>query len=106
MGGKPLGNKEYEGDRKTPEGIYHLDVNYNRPDKFYRSFMISYPNLADKERASKKGLKPGSGILIHGTSINRKNAKDWTNGCIALTNPEMDSLFNHVLDGTKIEIIK
>ncbi|WP_421943759.1 L,D-transpeptidase family protein [Pedobacter sp.] len=106
LGGKPVGNKEYEGDRKTPEGIYHLDVKYNRPDKFYKSFMISYPDLADKERAEKKGMKPGSGILIHGTSLNRKNAKDWTNGCIALTNPEMDSLFNHVLDGTKIEIRK
>lgn len=106
LGGNPIGNKEFEGDRKTPEGIYHLDAKYNRPDKFYKSFMVSYPDLADKERAAKNGVKPGSGILIHGTSTNRKNAKDWTNGCIALKNDEMDSLFNHVLDGTKIEIRK
>ncbi|MDN3588383.1 L,D-transpeptidase family protein [Pedobacter aquatilis] len=106
LGGKPVGNKQYEGDRKTPEGIYHLDVKFNRTDKFYKSFMISYPNSVDKERAARKGVKPGSGILIHGTSLNRRNAKDWTNGCIALKNKEMDSLFNHVLDGTKIEIRK
>ncbi len=106
LGGKPFGKKEYEGDRKTPEGIYHLDLKYNRPDKFYKSFMLSYPNLADKERAAKLGLKPGSGIMIHGTYPERRNAKDWTNGCIALTNKEMDTLFNHVLDGTKIEIKK
>ncbi|RZL64159.1 MAG: hypothetical protein EOO93_07325 [Pedobacter sp.] len=106
LGGKPVGNKEFEGDRKTPEGIYHLDIKFERPDKFYKSFWISYPNDEDKARALRKGLKPGGSILIHGTSPERIKAKDWTNGCIALKNEEMDSLFNHVPSGATIEIRK
>ncbi|WP_157263750.1 murein L,D-transpeptidase family protein [Pedobacter sp. Leaf176] len=106
LGGRPLGNKEFEGDRKTPEGIYHLDMKFERVDKFYKSFFISYPNASDKQRAMKKGLKPGSNVLIHGTSPERLYSKDWTNGCIALKNDEMDSLFNYVMDGTLIEIRK
>lgn len=106
LGGKPVGHKEFEGDRKTPEGIYHLDIKFERPDKFYKSFWISYPNDEDKARALKKGLKPGGSILIHGTSPERIKAKDWTNGCIALKNEEMDSLFNHVPSGATIEIRK
>ncbi|WP_316829522.1 murein L,D-transpeptidase family protein [Pedobacter aquatilis] len=106
LGGNPIGDKEYEGDRKTPEGIYHLDMKFERNDKFYKSIWISYPDSADKANALKKGLKPGSGVLIHGTSPERVKSKDWTNGCIALKNYEMDSLFNHVMAGTTIEIRK
>lgn len=106
LGGRPIGNKEFDGDRRTPEGIYHLDVKFERPDKFYKSFMISYPDSLDRIRAVKKGLKPGGGVLIHGTSPERVKSKDWTNGCIALKNYEMDSLFNHVVSGTAIEIRK
>ncbi|RZK01528.1 MAG: hypothetical protein EOO43_24420 [Flavobacterium sp.] len=106
LGGKPIGAKEYEGDRKTPEGVYHIDMKFDRADKFYKSFWISYPDSADKARALKKGLKPGGSVLIHGTSPERMNSKDWTNGCIALKNDEMDSLFNHVISGATIEIRK
>ncbi|WP_231459680.1 murein L,D-transpeptidase family protein [Pedobacter sp. Leaf132] len=106
LGGNPIGHKQYEGDNKTPEGIYHLDTKFTRTDKIYKSFMISYPNKTDRENAVKKGLKPGSSILIHASTVKRKNARDWTNGCIALTNAEMDTLFNHVIEGTRIEIKK
>ncbi|TDO23873.1 L,D-transpeptidase family protein [Pedobacter duraquae] len=106
LGGNPLGTKESDGDKKTPEGVYHLDVKYTRNDKYHKSFMISYPDSNDRARALAKGLKPGNGIMIHGTYPERKNAKDWTNGCIALQNEDMDTLFDYVIDGTKIEIRK
>jgi len=85
---------------------YHLDVKYERSDKYYKSFMTSYPDSADKARAKAKGLKPGNGIMIHGTYPERIKAEDWTNGFIALQNKDMDILFAHVIDGTPIEIKK
>lgn len=106
MGWAPVGDKEREGDGKTPEGIYHLDIKYERRDKFYKSFWISYPNENDKKIAKSKGLKPGSGVSIHGTTPGKTKAKDWTAGCIALQNIDMDSLFAHVAEGTLIEIRK
>lgn len=106
MGWAPMGHKEKDGDGKTPEGIYHLDNKFNRSDKFHKSIHISYPNFKDKENAKKKGIKPGFGIEIHGTYLAKVDAKDWTAGCIALQNNEMDILFEHVGNGTIIEIRK
>ncbi len=106
MGWAPIGNKEKEGDGKTPEGIYHLDIKYERKDKFYKSFWISYPNEEDKRIAKSRGFKPGSGVSIHGTTPGKTKAKDWTAGCIALQNADIDTLFAHVAEGTLIEIRK
>jgi L,D-peptidoglycan transpeptidase YkuD (ErfK/YbiS/YcfS/YnhG family) len=106
MGWAPVGNKEFEGDGKTPEGIYHLDNKYYRNDEFYASINLSYPNFNDREIAKKRGLKAGYGVLIHGTKPNKINAKNWTAGCIALQNNDMDTLFKYVGEGTLIDVRK
>lgn len=106
LGRNPVGNKEQEGDGRTPEGIYYLDAPQRRQDRFYKSFWISYPDSNDVRIAKEKGLIPGAGVMIHGTSPGRVNAKDWTNGCIALVNSDMDTLFKYVGIGTTIEIRK
>ncbi|TCC94333.1 hypothetical protein EZ428_06060 [Pedobacter frigiditerrae] len=106
LGFSPTGNKVFDGDGKTPEGIYHLDNKYVRNDNFHKSYWISYPNANDKLIAKQRGVKPGNGISIHGTTPKRKNAKDWTAGCIALQNKDIDTLFKYVGDGTIIEIKK
>lgn len=106
MGFNPVGNKVKEGDGKTPEGIYHIDRKYVRSDKFYKSFLISYPNVNDKLIAKQKGVKVGFGVSIHGTTPAKVKAKDWTAGCIALQNRDMDTLFKYIASGTLIEIKK
>lgn len=106
MGWAPVGNKEFEGDGKTPEGTYYLDDKYYRDDDFYASIKLSYPNFKDREIATKRGVKVGYGVLIHGTKPNKTNAKNWTAGCIALQNKDMDTLFKYVGEGTLIDIRK
>lgn len=106
MGWAPVGHKEREGDGKTPEGLYHLDRKYDRSDKFYKSYWISYPSIKERQAAKRKGIDPGFGVSIHGTSPGKTNAKDWTAGCIALQNKDIDTLFNYIADGTLIEIRK
>lgn len=103
LGPNPIGQKEYEGDGKTPEGTYTLDWQRHETPTFH-SFHISYPNAQDLERAKKKGLVAGSNIMVHGTSNGTKNKKDWTNGCIALNNTDMTSFKKIVFQDTKIEI--
>ena len=109
FGENPKGHKQQEGDEKTPEGIYTLD--YIKEDSsFYRAMHISYPNAKDKEHAKKLGVSPGGFIMVHG----QKNGFgwlayltqrfNWTNGCIALTNSEMDEFLSLVKVGTKIQI--
>ncbi len=105
LGPKPLGQKEYEGDGKTPEGIYRLD--YQKWDSpTFHSFHISYPNESDLARAKTKGLTAGSNIMVHGTSKGIKKKKDWTNGCIALNNIDMAEFRKIVFLDTPIEIKK
>lgn len=106
MGFKPTGNKVEDGDGKTPEGIYYIDNKYERGDKFHKSFLITYPNADDKRLAKQRGVKVGFGVSIHGTPEKKVNAKDWTAGCIALQNKDIDSLFKLVASGTMIEIRK
>ncbi|MEE1947006.1 L,D-transpeptidase family protein [Pedobacter sp. KR3-3] len=106
LGWSPVGNKVSDGDGKTPEGVYHLDLKTERNDNLYKSIWISYPNAEDKLIAQKRGVKPGVGIMIHGTTPAKKNAKDWTAGCIALANKDIDSLFAHIGPGATIEIRK
>lgn len=109
LGGEPVGPKDREGDHKTPEGLYVLDRR-NAKSKFYKSIHISYPDTQDRERASKLGIPPGGDIMIHGLpngfgwlgSLHR--SRDWTDGCIAVTDQEMDEIWQAVADGTPIEI--
>ena len=109
LGGSPEGHKEQEGDQRTPEAQYVLD--YIKEDSsYYRSMHISYPNQVDVQRAEPKGVSPGGFIMIHGQRNGFgwlspvMQTFDWTNGCIALTNLEMDEFLALVKVGTKINI--
>jgi murein L,D-transpeptidase YafK len=107
LGGDPVGPKTMEGDRKTPEGKYVLDW-HNPQSDFYKSIHISYPNQADIARAAKLGVPPGEDLFIHGQPNDYhgpgKQPGDWTDGCIAVSNAEMDEIWRAVPDGTPIEI--
>jgi murein L,D-transpeptidase YafK len=109
LGGDPVGPKERQGDHKTPEGNYVLDRR-NPHSKFYRSIHISYPNAADRSRAQRLGVPPGGDIFVHGLPngfgwVSRSHlARDWTDGCIAVTNDQMDEIWRAVPDATPIEI--
>lgn len=109
LGPNPRGPKVREGDMRTPEGRYLLD--YKKDDSsYYKAFHISYPNVADIERARKLGVNPGGAILLHGQrkgsvmSNETVQQSNWTNGCIALVNKDMDELSELVQPGTPIEI--
>lgn len=109
LGAEPVGPKTQQGDHKTPEGIYVIDRR-NERSKFYRALHISYPNADDQARAAKLGVSPGGDIMIHGLPNGfgwlgeSHRVKDWTDGCIAVTDKEMDEIWNLVPDGTSIEI--
>ncbi|ARD22813.1 MULTISPECIES: L,D-transpeptidase family protein [Shewanella] len=109
MGDTPQGHKLKEGDQRTPQGRYTLD--YKKSDSaFYKSIHISYPNEEDRLRASALGVSPGGMIMIHGQNPNspltpeQAQQFNWTNGCIAVTNKEMDELWRVIEEGTPIEI--
>ena len=98
------GHKQFEGDGRTPEGRYTIDRR-NPNSSFYLSIGIDYPNAADLEFASSRGLKPGGDIFIHGWGDKRRGrGKDWTAGCIAVSNREMKKIYAMVEDGTPIDI--
>lgn len=109
LGGEPVGAKVRQGDHKTPEGTYVLD-HRNAHSSFYRSIHISYPSAQDRARAKKLGVSPGGDIYLHGLpngwgAIGKAHLlRDWTDGCIAVTNEEMDEIWAAVSDGTVIEI--
>jgi murein L,D-transpeptidase YafK len=109
LGGQPSGAKQYEGDMKTPEGIYYVN-DKNPESKYHKNLGISYPNERDIENARLVGRSPGGDIKIHGLQngigfIGRLQAKaDWTAGCMALTNQEIDDLYAHTPVGTVVEI--
>lgn len=107
FGGEPQGHKRFEGDQRTPEGRYSIDFG-NPQSRFFLSLHISYPNAADRAFAQGQGRSPGGDIFIHGQPNglpdHQRVAGDWTDGCIALTNAEMELLWNLVPDGTVIEI--
>ena len=109
LGRYPKGHKQREGDQRTPEGFYTLDEKMTKSN-FYRAIHISYPNGNDATRARRNGHRPGGRILIHGLP-NGWDAKtlghpsfDWTDGCIAVTNREMDRVWARIDAGTPIEI--
>jgi murein L,D-transpeptidase YafK len=109
LGGKPAGRKERQGDHKTPEGSYVLDRR-NEHSQFYRSLHISDPNAEDRARAQKSGVDAGGDIMVHGLPKgfgwieSGHRLRNWTDGCIAVTNEEMDEIWRTVPDGTPIEI--
>ena len=104
-----LAQKQRQGDHLTPEGLYQID-HRNKNSRFYRSLHVPYPNEADRERARKLGVEPGGDIMIHvvknglGWIGSLHRAIDWTDGCIAVTDAEMDEIWNLVPDGTPVEI--
>jgi murein L,D-transpeptidase YafK len=110
LGPQPVGHKVFEGDGRTPEGLYVLDR--KQPDsRFYRAIHISYPSALDVAEARKYGGRPGGLVMIHGQPSNGLNGYhdyrpwDWTAGCIALSNAEMDEIWNATDEGTPIEIL-
>lgn len=109
LGGDPIGHKQREGDGRTPEGRYVLDWR-NGGSAFHKSIHVSYPNAADKASAARRGVDPGGMIMIHGQPNGFGWAAwmiqwfDWTDGCIAVTDDEMDEIWDMVGNGTPIEI--
>ena len=109
LGGDPVEPKVRQGDHKTPEGNYVLDRRSSH-SKFYKAIHVSYPNSTDGARARKLGASPGGDIFVHGlpNGYGRVGAAhrlvDWTDGCIAVTNDEIDEIWRAVPNGTPIEI--
>jgi len=106
LGMRPKGPKTRKGDRKTPEGVYFIDAR-NPWSRYHRSLHVSYPDKDDVERARKLGKHPGGNIMIHGTGKKYAGVHseyDWTNGCIAVTDNEIEEIWDLVPNGTKIEI--
>lgn len=109
LGDNPVGHKVQQGDERTPEGTYLIDYR-NRNSSYHRSLHISYPNRQDKENAKRLGVDPGGLIMIHGLPNGYGWAKalytkrDWTDGCIAVTNEQIEEIWGLVKDGTPITI--
>lgn len=106
FGDAPMGHKRFQGDERTPEGLYTIDLR-NPQSSYYLSLRISYPNAADRAFAAQYGRSPGGDIYIHGQPNAMTYGRmrgDWTDGCIALSNEEMAELWRLVPDGTPIEI--
>ena len=110
LGTSPDGAKHVQGDRKTPEGKYTIDGK-NPNSAYHKNLGISYPNAADREFARKEGKSPGGDIKIHGLAPAfaeigaAHRTTDWTFGCIAVTNPEIDELYARTPVGIPIEIL-
>jgi murein L,D-transpeptidase YafK len=106
FGGAREGHKRFEGDQRTPEGRYTIDTR-NPNSAYHLSLRISYPNDIDRAYAAALGRSPGGDIFLHGQPnalpIGRLPG-DWTDGCIALANLEIEEIWGLVPDGTPIEI--
>jgi len=109
LGGHPQGHKTQEGDRRTPEGVYRI-AGRNPRSAYHLSLRISYPNEEDRTQAARRGVSPGGDIMIHGLPngfgwIGRWHQwADWTAGCIAVTDSEIEEIWRSVPDGTPVEI--
>jgi murein L,D-transpeptidase YafK len=109
LGRGPVGAKEYEGDHRTPEGTYTID--FHKPDSDYHMALhVSYPEQHDIDRAAVQGLSAGSDIMIHGLPNGRgwigrfHRRNDWTAGCVAVTDFEIEEIYRAVPDGTPIDL--
>lgn len=106
LGFAPEGDKQVEGDGRTPEGFYHIDRR-NPNSEFHLSLGISYPDARDVEEAKKLGKSPGGDIFIHGRGRPQGYLiRDWTWGCIAVTNDEIEEIYAMVRDGTPVAIYR
>ena len=106
LGDAPTGHKQFEGDEKTPEGRYSISGR-NPGSRYHLSLRISYPNAADRANAARFGRPAGGDIFIHGQPNGSPISRlphDWTDGCIALSNAEIEELWRLVRDGTAITI--
>ncbi len=109
LGRAPEGTKQRAGDHRTPEGHYVIDA-HKQDSAFHRALHISYPSPADSAAAAQRGVKAGADIMIHGIrnglgwlgALHR--VMDWTDGCIAVTDEEIEEIYRAVPDGTPIEI--
>ena len=109
LGEQPVGAKQKRGDHKTPEGDYVIDSK-NPHSQFHLSLHISYPNAVDRARARKLGVSPGGDVMIHGLPPAyaylgpRHRESDWTWGCVAVTDPEIEEIWKLVPVGTQVQI--
>ena len=109
LGGSPVGPKTQQGDHKTPEGIYVLDSR-NSHSQYYKSLHISYPTPRQRLEARRRGVSAGGDVFIHGLPNGYRGVgeahrlRDWTDGCVAVTDPEMDEIWEIVRNGTPVEI--
>ncbi len=109
LGTQPRGDKVRAGDGRTPEGLFHIDA-HNPNSKYYKSLHISYPDPAHLARAEALGVSPGGDIMIHGlppafASLGSTHTKwDWTEGCIAVTDQQIDEIWRALPDGAPILI--
>jgi len=106
LGPAPTGAKRFAGDGRTPEGRYTIDYG-NPASAYWLSLHVSYPNAADRAYAAARGRSPGGAIFLHGQPSSLRSGRivgDWTAGCIALSNDEIEQLWTLVPDGTPIQI--
>jgi murein L,D-transpeptidase YafK len=109
LGANPVGDKRSAGDRRTPEGLFSIDGKHEKSD-FHLAMHISYPDSSHRARAEALGMSPGGDIMIHGLRNGRgasgafHRTVDWTDGCIALTDEEIEGMWSAVMVGTPVEI--
>ena len=109
LGRQPRGTKLYQGDGRTPEGTYEISA-FNAQSRFHRSLRVSYPNEHDRAVARALGQSTGGDIMVHGLAPERRNFENehwrfnWTNGCIAVDDDEIEEIWQRVEIGTPIEI--
>lgn len=107
LGSQPMGAKQYEGDGKTPEGMYFINRK-NPGSRFHLSVGLSYPSATDIAYAAQMGLRPGGDIMIHGLGPEGQKLvqqrKDWTAGCIAVRDEEIEEIFAMLTPGVPIFI--
>ena len=104
LGFAPTGHKQFEGDGKTPEGAYRSS--YKNPNsEFHLSLKVNYPNEADRAYAASQGKPPGGDIFIHGGPNKKVSRRDWTAGCVAVTDKQMETIYSMVNVGTPILIL-
>ena len=109
LGRNPVGDKERIGDNRTPEGLFFIQGR-NPNSRYHLSLRISYPDATHRARAARLGVEPGGDIMIHGLPAEQAafgaahRDYDWTNGCIAVTNKEIEELWSVIRDGTPIQI--
>jgi lipoprotein-anchoring transpeptidase ErfK/SrfK len=109
LGSQPVGDKQRKGDQRTPEGLFYINA-HNPASKFHLALRISYPSDAHRARAASLGVDPGGDIMIHGLPKDFSEAgkaqsqNDWTNGCVAVSNQEIEEIWQAVPDGTPVQI--